>query len=79
MLLTKAGLPARNSRYRHRQPPGHIHLHIGFCLHTFVEVTMVTGVFAALGFVVKELVFLVSYVKNNAFPQPLSSSEEKNT
>lgn len=38
---------------------------------------MVTGVFAALGFVVKELVFLVSYVKNNAFPQPLSSSEEK--
>jgi RNA polymerase sporulation-specific sigma factor len=42
-----------------------------------VEVTMVTGVFAALGFVVKELVFLVSYVKNNAFPQPLSSSDEK--
>nr|WGD72152.1 RNA polymerase sporulation sigma factor SigK [Bacillus subtilis] len=38
---------------------------------------MVTGVFAALGFVVKELVFLVSYVKNNAFPQPLSSDEEK--
>ncbi|CAN2250091.1 RNA polymerase sporulation sigma factor SigK [Bacillus vallismortis] len=38
---------------------------------------MVTGVFAALGFVVKELVFLVSYVKNNAFPQPLSSSQEK--
>ncbi|XOT28724.1 RNA polymerase sporulation sigma factor SigK [Bacillus subtilis subsp. subtilis] len=38
---------------------------------------MVTDVFAALGFVVKELVFLVSYVKNNAFPQPLSSSEEK--
>ncbi|UTL71383.1 RNA polymerase sporulation sigma factor SigK [Bacillus halotolerans] len=38
---------------------------------------MVTGVFAALGFVVKDLVFLVSYVKNNAFPQPLSSSEEK--
>ncbi|MDR4226457.1 RNA polymerase sporulation sigma factor SigK [Bacillus mojavensis] len=36
-----------------------------------------TGVFAALGFVVKELVFLVSYVKNNAFPQPLSSSDEK--
>ncbi len=38
---------------------------------------MVTGVFAALGFIVKELVFLVSYVKNNAFPQPLSNSEEK--
>jgi RNA polymerase sporulation-specific sigma factor len=42
-----------------------------------VEVTMVTGVFAALGIDVKELVFLVSYVKNNAFPQPLSSSDEK--
>ncbi|MDG3092191.1 RNA polymerase sporulation sigma factor SigK, partial [Bacillus velezensis] len=38
---------------------------------------MVTGVFAALGFIVKELVFLVSYVKNNAFPQPLSNNEEK--
>ncbi|MBT2574338.1 RNA polymerase sporulation sigma factor SigK [Bacillus sp. ISL-51] len=38
---------------------------------------MVTGVFAAIGFIVKELVFLVSYVKNNAFPQPLSNSEEK--
>ncbi|OJT56884.1 RNA polymerase sporulation sigma factor SigK [Bacillus licheniformis] len=36
-----------------------------------------TGVFAALGYVIKELVFLVSYVKNNAFPQPLSSSDEK--
>ncbi|MES9686142.1 RNA polymerase sporulation sigma factor SigK [Bacillus sp. JJ353] len=36
-----------------------------------------TGVFAALGYVIKELVFLVSYVKNNAFPQPLSSNEEK--
>lgn len=36
-----------------------------------------TGVFAALGFIVKELVFLVSYVKNNAFPQPLSNNEEK--
>ena len=35
-----------------------------------------TGVFAALGYVIKELVFLVSYVKNNAFPQPRSSSDE---
>jgi RNA polymerase sporulation-specific sigma factor len=34
---------------------------------------LITG----LGYLVKELIFLVSYVKNNAFPQPLSSSDEK--
>ena len=36
-----------------------------------------TGLITALGFFVKELVFLVSYVKNNAFPQPLSATDEK--
>lgn len=36
-----------------------------------------TGLMAAFGYFIKELVFLVSYVKNNAFPQPLSASEEK--
>ena len=36
-----------------------------------------SGILAALGYFVKELMFLVSYVKNNAFPQPLSSSDEK--
>nr|WP_223254393.1 sigma-70 family RNA polymerase sigma factor [Bacillus sp. HNG] len=36
-----------------------------------------SGLLAALGYFVKELLFLVSYVKNNAFPQPLSSSDEK--
>ncbi|WP_246940605.1 RNA polymerase sporulation sigma factor SigK [Bacillus pinisoli] len=35
------------------------------------------GLLAALGFFVKELVLFVTYVKNNAFPQPLSSSEEQ--
>ncbi|WOQ71444.1 sigma-70 family RNA polymerase sigma factor [Bacillus stratosphericus] len=35
------------------------------------------GVFTAMGLMVKELVFLVSYVKNNAFPQPLSGDDEK--
>ncbi|NRF04843.1 RNA polymerase sporulation sigma factor SigK [Bacillus safensis] len=38
---------------------------------------MVAGVFTAMGLMVKELVFLVSYVKNNAFPQPLSGDDEK--
>lgn len=44
-----------------------------------VEVKIVAGVFTAMGLMVKELVFLVSYVKNNAFPQPLSGDDEKNT
>jgi len=35
------------------------------------------GILTAFSFFVKELFFLVSYVKNNAFPQPLSQSEEK--
>jgi len=37
----------------------------------------VSGILAALGYLVKEIVFLVSYVKNNAFPQPLSSADER--
>ncbi|WP_374721720.1 RNA polymerase sporulation sigma factor SigK [Peribacillus tepidiphilus] len=34
-------------------------------------------ILTALGYLIKELFFLVSYVKNNAFPQPLSSKEEQ--
>lgn len=37
-----------------------------------------SGILTALSYFIKELVFLVSYVKNNAFPQPLSPNEEKN-
>jgi RNA polymerase sporulation-specific sigma factor len=36
-----------------------------------------SGLLSALAFIVKELLFLVSYVKNNAFPQPLSAEEEE--
>ncbi|WP_062355643.1 RNA polymerase sporulation sigma factor SigK [Bacillus kwashiorkori] len=36
-----------------------------------------SGILTALGVIFKELVFLVSYVKNNAFPQPLSTKEEQ--
>ncbi|MDQ0161263.1 RNA polymerase sporulation sigma factor SigK [Bacillus alveayuensis] len=36
-----------------------------------------SGIITAFSFLFKELFFLVSYVKNNAFPQPLSPSEEK--
>lgn len=36
----------------------------------------VPGFFAALALFIRELTLLVSYVKNNAFPQPLSEEEE---
>ncbi|TCN19754.1 RNA polymerase sporulation sigma factor SigK [Mesobacillus foraminis] len=36
-----------------------------------------SGILAALGYFVKEIIFLVSFVKNNAFPQPLSSDDER--
>jgi len=36
-----------------------------------------SGIYSALVVLFKELVFFVSYVKNNAFPQPLSSAQER--
>jgi RNA polymerase sporulation-specific sigma factor len=36
-----------------------------------------SGILTALGYLMKEFLFLVSYVKNNAFPQPLSAAEER--
>lgn len=36
-----------------------------------------SGILTAIGYLFKELIFLVSYVKNNAFPQPLSSEDEQ--
>ncbi|ASS98768.1 RNA polymerase sporulation sigma factor SigK [Geobacillus thermocatenulatus] len=36
-----------------------------------------SGIFTAFTFLLKELTFLVSYIKNNAFPQPLSPQEEE--
>lgn len=35
------------------------------------------GIITALALFIKELMLLVSYVKNNAFPQPLSEEEEE--
>lgn len=34
------------------------------------------GFFSAITLFIKELMLLVSYVKNNAFPQPLAEEEE---
>lgn len=36
-----------------------------------------SGILTAIGFLMKEFYVLVSYVKNNAFPQPLSSDDER--
>ncbi|MCZ0756628.1 RNA polymerase sporulation sigma factor SigK [Anoxybacillus sp. J5B_2022] len=36
-----------------------------------------SGILSALAYVIKELMFFVSYIKNNAFPQPLSAQEEE--
>ena len=34
------------------------------------------GIFTAIALFIKQLSLLVSYVKNNAFPQPLQEEEE---
>ncbi|KEQ26951.1 hypothetical protein ET33_23870 [Paenibacillus tyrfis] len=34
------------------------------------------GLFSAVALFIKQLTLLVSYVKNNAFPQPLAEDEE---
>ena len=36
-----------------------------------------SGILTALGYLIKEFLFLVSFVKNNAFPQPLSAADER--
>jgi RNA polymerase sporulation-specific sigma factor len=36
-----------------------------------------SGILSAFAFLMKEVMFLVSYIKNNAFPQPLSAKEEE--
>ena len=37
---------------------------------------LVPGLFASVALLLKQLSLLVSYVKNNAFPQPLTDEEE---
>ncbi|MFN7251321.1 MAG: RNA polymerase sporulation sigma factor SigK [Anaerobacillus sp.] len=36
-----------------------------------------SSIIAALSYFIKEIIFFVSFVKNNAFPQPLKEEEEK--
>jgi RNA polymerase sporulation-specific sigma factor len=40
-------------------------------------VTALPGIFTTIAFFLKELMVFVSYVKNNAFPQPLNEKEEE--
>ncbi|CAH0119010.1 RNA polymerase sigma-K factor [Paenibacillus sp. CECT 9249] len=40
------------------------------------EVSLLPGLFAAVALFIKQLSLLVSYVKNNAFPQPLAEEDE---
>lgn len=40
---------------------------------------MMSAILAAITYFAKEVIVFVSYVKNNAFPQPLSKDDEKNT
>jgi RNA polymerase sporulation-specific sigma factor len=42
-----------------------------------VGVALVPGLFSAIALFIKEVTLLVSYVKNNAFPQPLAEDEEE--
>lgn len=35
-----------------------------------------SGILSVLAFIIKDALFFVSYVKNQAFPQPLSQAEE---
>jgi RNA polymerase sporulation-specific sigma factor len=36
-----------------------------------------SGIMVAVGYILKEIVTFVSYVKNNAFPQPLTPDDER--
>ncbi len=45
-------------------------------MQNFRGCSNVPGLFAMIAIFIKQLMLLVSYVKNNAFPQPLSEAEE---
>ncbi len=61
-----------NKLYRHKQPYAHIHI----IKTTILAEVKGLSLFAAIGYMVRE-VFVFVYVKNNAFPQPLSSDDER--
>lgn len=54
--------------YRHDRASAHIWINNGG--------EVVSGIFAAVAYFFKEVMVFVSYVKNNAFPQPLSEGDE---
>ncbi|MNI05166.1 RNA polymerase sigma-28 factor precursor [compost metagenome] len=59
-----------------RQPPTYNEV-TADRLHAFMqEVAPLPGLFTTIALFIKQLTLLVSYVKNNAFPQPLTEEEE---
>ena len=50
--------------------------HIHLVKTTILAEVKGLSLFAAIGYMVREVFVFVSYVKNNAFPQPLSSDDE---
>lgn len=55
--------------YRHDRASAHIRINNGG--------EVVSGIIAAIAYFFKEVMVFVSYVKNNAFPQPLSDDDEE--
>lgn len=45
--------------------------------NTLKGVAGMPGLFGTIAILIKQLTLLVSYVKNNAFPQPLTEAEEE--
>ena len=61
-----------NKLYRHKQPHAHIHNKD----HYFGGGERFESI-RRNGYMVREVFVFVSYVKNNAFPRPLSSDDER--
>ena len=61
-----------NKLYRHKQPHAHIHIIKTTILAEVKGLSLFAG-----GYMVREVFVFVSYVKNNAFPRPLSSDDER--
>lgn len=62
--------------YRHKDVPSRISIRYRRMTRNSGGVRM-PDILTALGYMVKEFYLLVSYVKNNAFPQPLSAGDER--
>ncbi len=53
-----------------------IQITIGNCPNVWRRCINLSGIMSFLAFITKETLFFISYVKNQAFPQPLSPKDE---